>query len=290
MAVNFVKPGSFQKPPQTATPGQPPAQQQKSGPSWLKTGADSAAIAQKEQARKEVEQAKREAEWGKLRRFFMERNSEAEVTFVDGDLSHDGYLIPPRWYEHLVRTGPKDMSTFVCPELTNPDSGDTCPLCESGDKASLVAAFTIIDHRSWTDKNGKVWTDQRKLLIVKSKTFETLNKIAQKVGGLAGMRFMVQRSNSETSPNVGDNWAPLGKSDPAELYKQYMATTVDPKTKEAKVESAFRVADYEHEIVFLPGDELRKLGLGAPSGVSKPAAGPSQTPWSGGSTDYSNQL
>src|SRR5947209_7977676 len=115
---------------------------------FIKTGAESAALAQ--QAAVEAERKKEQQ--GKLYRFWLKDNEEARITFIDGELNADGYLTPPRWYEHNLFLNGSWNNYFVCPEKTLPESKDSCPICESGDRPSLVAAFTIIDHRTYVGK------------------------------------------------------------------------------------------------------------------------------------------
>jgi hypothetical protein len=217
----------------------------------------------------------------------LNEGEEGFITFVDGDLSSQGYLIPPRWYEHNLFLNGSWQNYFVCPEKTNPGE-EKCPICESGDRPSLMSGFTIIDHRTFkSEKTGKEYKDTRKILIAKSPTFEMLNKIAMKRGGLAGATFEVTRVSSKDAA-VGSMFDFKEKRDKAELQKLYVREYVDPKTNAKTTVSNFVPVDFEQEIVYKTGNELRALGLG------KPATTPSYSMVGktddAKPTDYSSQL
>lgn len=236
---------------------------------WLKTGADSAKIAQQEEANA---QAYKEGK-GKLFRFYLKDKEEAKITFIDGDLSPEGLLLPPRYYEHSLAINGKWGNFFVCPEKTQPDAGYKCPICESGERPSLVALFTIIDHRVQKSKDGqKVYKDQKRLLVAKTVTMEMLTKIAIKRGGLAGCTFDVTRMG-DTSASVGSMFDFGEKNDVTFLRSQFTKETEDPVTKAKKQETYFEAANYEDEVVFRTPDELLKMGMGSKS-FSGPALSP----------------
>lgn len=227
-----------------------------SGVGWMKTGANSTKLAQQQAAEAEVQKAER----GKMFRFFIKEGEEAKITFLDGELSPQGFLTPPRYYEHMVYFN-NSWRNFVCPEKTSPELGMKCPLCESGDRASLVALFTVIDHRSYTSTQGKQYKDTVRLLVAKPQTFEMLNKLAVKRDGLTGCTFDVNRVGDKAAA-VGNMYDFSEKRPLAELQKLYTVEKIDEKKN--KVVSPVAAADYEQEISFHTEDELRKLGLGGP--------------------------
>jgi hypothetical protein len=239
------------------------------GLSFLKTGAESAALAKQEAA----EAQKRKEETGKLWRFFLGDNEDAKITFVDGELGEEGYLNPPRFYEHTVFYNGK-YENFICPEKTNPGAKDACPNCEAGDRASLVAVFTIIDHRTFQSKDKtKTYSNTRKLFVAKPQTFELLNKLAMKRGGLVGCTFDVSRAGDK-APAVGSMFDFVEKHDIVSLQTMFMVEKTDPKTNKVTTVTNFLAADYENELIYRTGDELRKLGLGKPSnGFIPPSQG-----------------
>jgi hypothetical protein len=126
---------------------------------------------------------------GKLFRFWMKEKEEARITFVDGELSKEGaltgYLDPPRYYEHNLFLNGQWNNFYYCPEKTNPDANDKCPICESGDKPALVAcspSSSIPADPQHKDKT-KVWKDQE--FSWQAQTFKLLTKHALKLAGLA---------------------------------------------------------------------------------------------------------
>jgi hypothetical protein len=253
---------------------------------WLKKGADSAAIAKKEEA----EAQKRKDETGKMWRFYLKEKEEASITFVDGGLSPEGFLLPPRFYEHNMYLNGSWNNLFVCPEKTNPESGEKCPLCESGDRPSMVALFTVIDHRTFQSKSDstKSFTNSPKLLAAKSITFELLNKIALKRGGLAGATFDVSRIGDKAA-SVGSMFDFTEKRD-AEVLKKLFTKTVKDEKGQEKTVSVYEAANYENEIEYRTGDQLRELGFGN-QGVSQSTMKKSlPNPQAASAVDYESQL
>lgn len=255
---------------------------------FLKTGAESAKMAQK--AALEAEQ--RRSEQGKMFRFWLKEKEEARITFVDGDLGPDGFLVPPRYWEHNLFHDGTWNNFYVCPERTNPESNDKCPICEAGEnRASLVALFTIIDHRSIQSKDKtKTYKDTKKLLVAKSQTFELLNNRAIKRGGLTCCTFDAQRIGDK-SASVGSQFDFVEKHDLKELQKLYMIEKIDPKTNLKIKMTNFTPAEYEKEITFRTGEQLRMLLKGK---ISDGGGGDDNPPFekagSTGAVDYSKEL
>lgn len=242
--------------------------------SWLKKGSDSAAL----QKQDEQDAKQREAQHGKLFRFFLKHKEEAKLTFVDGELSPEGFLIPPRFYEHMIEQHGK-WNNYICPEKTNPESGEICPICKGGDRPSLISLFTVIDHRGFTRKDGSVVPFSVKLLAVKTGVMELLAKQAIKRGGLAGCTFEVSRMGPQAAA-VGDVWDFVEKGDLTDLVNQFMVKRKDEKGVES-MQTLFSPADYEKELVYYTAQELMQMGLGgAPHsyvspGGNKPTPGAS---------------
>jgi hypothetical protein len=227
--------------------------------SWLKKGSDSQTLEHQEK----IHQEQRRASAGKMFRFFLKAKEEATLTFVDGELSPEGFLIPPRFYEHMIQVGDK-WETFVCPERTNPEAGDKCPICARGDNPSLISLFTVVDHRSFKRKDNSVVPFSKKLLAVKPQVMEILAKQALKRGGLSGCTYEVSRVGPQASA-VGDMWEFVSKDDQEKLVAKFTMEQTDESGKKANV-SLFAPADYEKEIVYFTGSELLQKGLGKAGG------------------------
>jgi hypothetical protein len=256
---------------------------------FLKTGAASVALAKQN----EILIQKRRDESGKMFRFWLKEKEDAKITFVDGAVSADGFLVPPRYYEHNLFENGEWGNYYVCPTLTNPEQGQVCPLCESGDKPSLVALFTIIDHRQYTSKKDptKVYQNTRKLLAVKSQTMEILAKVAAKRGGLACATFDVSRVGAQNEASVGSVFDFCEKRERALLEAMFTESKVDPKTNVTTVSTIFKPADYEHEITYRTGDELRAIGKGKPiTGGTLAPGGNLPAPGTGGTPDFAAQM
>lgn len=258
--------------------------------SWLKQGEESAKILEQEKAA----QAKRQAEQGKTFRFWMKPGDEASIWFVDGVMSPKGYLTPPRYYEHTVMFN-NSWDNIVCPQQTMPNSKESCPICEGKDKAALVSLFTVIDTRPYTTKNGVVIAYTRKLFVAKPTTFDLLNKLAVKRGGLIGCRFDVSRSGPK-SPNVGDVFDFQEKNPDQDALRAMFTSTFKVKDKQSgqdvqKTVCSWEPLEYDKEIIFRTGDELRKMGFGAPqSSMGGGFSGGDTTSDAGATEDYEKHL
>lgn len=253
---------------------------------WLKTGAESTALAKQNQVAQEMKKAQQ----GKLYRFWLKIGEECRITFVDGELNSDGYLEPPRFYEHQVQLNGSWQNWFVCPHMTAPHLGEQCPICAGKDIPYLASVFTIIDHRQFQSSKdpSKVYKDTPKLLVAKDQSMELLQKVATKRGGLAGCTFDVSRLGDK-SANIGSMFEFVEKSPVEELQKKYIREVVNPTTNAKTMKTFFVPANYEEEIPFFTGEELTKMGLGAPtvSGYTPPGQGGQVK---SGGTDYSSQL
>jgi hypothetical protein len=96
--------------------------------------------------------------------------------------------------------------------------GKRCPICEyanrSGDyERERVRVFTIIDTSEFTDKNGKLRKNTKKLLAVKKGTDEILKLRWQdqreEGKNFFGLMMRVRRSKADKAPAVGDDWTAL---------------------------------------------------------------------------------
>lgn len=251
------------------------------GVSWMKKGAESAKIA----VQNAVEQEAYKESLGKMYRFFMAKNEECRITFVDGDLE-DGALLPPRYYEHMVQVH-GNWQNHVCPEKTSPEEGHKCPLCAAGDRPALVALFTVIDHREVPSKDGtKIYKDRPRLFVAKPQTMEMLVKIAVKRGGLAGITFDVSRTG-EQSAAVGSMFDFVEKT-PVDILQTIFTEIKEINGQQQKV-SYFVPADYENEIIFRTPSDMLKLGLGAGPSVGGGQMSPGGAA-PAGKTNYASKL
>jgi hypothetical protein len=218
------------------------------GVSFFKKGKAAHEAIQKEEAAAEL----RKQEQGKLWRFWMPSGETRQITFLDGDLDDDGMLDILMYHEHGVRVN-GNWEQFVCTAET--DQTQPCPICEKGERPSLVGVMTVIDHSEHKIKKGanagKIITNQRKLFVAKMGTIRTLTTLAAKRGGLAGCLFDVSRGGDD-DPNVGNLFDFTHKFDSAEE----IANQFDLKVEECVP------ANYEEEIRYRSPEELIELGIG----------------------------
>lgn len=231
--------------------------------SWLKTGK--AAHEQVDKADQET--AKKQAA-ASIRRFWVPKDKETQITFLDGDLDEDGLLETVTFWEHNLRLNGRWGNHYACTQDQEP-----CPICLGGDTPSLVAAFSILDHTEWTDKNNKTHKHERRLFVCKRETFKRLQKIATKRGGLAGATFDVSRIG-EKSAAVGSDFDFVDKRTPKELQAAYGI--------EAQETVAYA---YQEVLVYRNAEELQGLGFGT-VGVGQPQAGGAAP----SASDYDNDL
>jgi hypothetical protein len=115
-----------------------------------------------------------------------------------------------------------------------------------------VGVFTVIDHRSFTGKDGKVYKDTPKLFVAKKETIKQLQMLGGKRGGLAGCTFDVARTGDK-SPSVGSMFDFIEKTPVEDLKKKYVR-----KNDKGVVETYFVPANYEHECQYRTAEELRE--------------------------------
>lgn len=229
--------------------------------SFVKTGKAAQSEIVKAEAKAE------EAKAGYVNRFWMPDDAEAVITFLDGDLEEGtGLLTLNQWYEHQVHMNGSWKNWFVCVAEFEP-----CPVCEGGDKSSLVHGFTVIDHSEFVDTKGNHRKDERRLYIAKQTTVKQLQMMATKREGLTGCTFEVSRVGDKAA-NVGNMFDFVGKQSLAVLKKKYADAKEGPFV-------------YTEVAPYREAATLRKLGFG--STVVGSEAGVEE---SDGGVDYAKAL
>lgn len=186
---------------------------------------------------------RREESENRIKRFWLKRGTERRITFLDGDLDDDGELELTTYYEHNLYMNGRWNNFFVC----TGNEEEPCPICEEGNLPAYCAAFTIIDHTKYTDRNGKSHKDDVCLLIAKRQTQQLLEMQAAKRGGLAGVTFDVARTNEEQAAAVGTMFDYVGKNPIKAICNKF------------KIDGPF---DYEEVLGYQSPTELRKQGFG----------------------------
>lgn len=183
--------------------------------SWYKKGEDGYQEVVSRQQLEEEERSRR------VIRFWLREGERAKVTFLDDE----GFF----YQEHHLKLRGRWGNFFTCPA-----DFSECPICESGERASSVAAFTIIDHTPYVIRNGpnkgKTVQHTKKLLVVKRaalhKLMDRKRKLA-KDGGLKLGVFELARFSAQEC-NTGEQFDYLGKRIPLDKLKTLAPKGVDP--------------------------------------------------------------
>lgn len=253
MALNLKSKAAAAKATQQSTDEAP-----KSGLSFLKRGKEA-----REAFAKEEHKAEMRAKTNVFR-FFVPKDKETRITFLDGDITSD-MLDIPFYYEHNVNMNGNWGNFFICLQDTN----EPCPICEGGLNPSYVGLLTVIDHSQYkSEKDGKIYKDQIRLFAAKRETVKTLQNLAKKRGGLRGCRFDVSRT--------GDKSAAVGNV--FDFQEKLTMEQIQAKYGEKAVPINY---DEVLEAMFMSAKDLRKLGFGS----STPPIGSEKD-----DADYSNQL
>ncbi len=219
---------------------------QSSGLSFIKRGKEAQEAFAKEEHKSEM------AAKGQVFRFWVPKDKDTTITFLDGDLV-DGVLDIPFIYEHNINMNGKWGNFFICTHDEEP-----CPICEGGNSPSYVGLMTVIDHSEYVSKkDNQVKRDVVKLFVAKRDTIKQLQKLAAKRGGLRGCRFDVSRTGDK-SPSVGNTFDFIEKLTPQQLTAKY-----GEKAKPIDYDAVLSA-------MYLPAKELRKLGFGS---LSTPIGG-----------------
>lgn len=214
--------------------------------SFMKKGKAAQTMHKKADAEAE---AKKAASENKVNRFWMPQDTEGQITFLDGDVDAEGVLNANSYWEHQLKLNGHFRNWFPCTQLE-----EVCPICEGGEQAALVTVFTVIDHKPYTDKNGKEHKNQKRLFACKREVYRRLQKLAAKHKGLKGITFDVSRGGDK-SPNCGDTFDFAEKRSVVDLAKALGMKSAD-----------LAPLDYDELIVYRDAKALRKMGFGAEGG------------------------
>ena len=156
---------------------------------WYQTGEAGAKRAKKID---KEQKARREQTRGP-RRFWLESDTAAKVTFLD----------TPKFFfhEHNLKLEGRFFNYFTCLQ-----DFDTCPICESGDRPSYVVAGTILSHKEWEDNDGNKHKIQKQLFVAKGRARQKLlRQIEKRDDDLAFCVYEHARGSSPTEANTGED-------------------------------------------------------------------------------------
>lgn len=256
MALNFVKKSSPQS--HAASDNDAPDSAPKANPSVSAAPKTTVSFMKKGEAAKqkytqaEAASEERRNDGNRMRRYYISEGKESNITFLNGKIDEDGLLDWPLFDEHKIRVN-GEWNNYVC--TADKDPSQPCPICEKGDKPSLVGVGTVIDHTPYTVQKGpnagKVYANQRRLFVAKMHTMKQLQALAKKRGGLAGCNFDVTR--------VGDKSAGVGSDFD---FQHKFKTLSEIADKYGLKPEDVLPADAEHEIRYRTPEELIALGVG----------------------------
>lgn len=225
----------------------PGGSSQKSGgdPSWLMSGKQAKSVEKEHDAAAEERKANR----GKLWRYYLKPEAAGKIFFLNGDIvtegDEKGSFDINFVEEHKVTShGSKVPSFYVCVSRT-----EECPLCLSGNYASFVGLFGVIDTTVFVDRDGKEHKNRKRIFAAKGQTIKKLaKKAAQNGGSIVGVLMDVSRSDNR-SATVGDDFDTIGAWPLEALGKN-----IDPE----KWQEVIAVPDFAEELTYLSAAEMRE--------------------------------
>lgn len=156
---------------------------------WFQTGE---AGSKRAKQIDEEQKARREAGSGP-RRFWLEPDTAAKITFLD----------TPKFFfhEHNLKLEGRFFNYFTCIK-----DMDTCPICESGDRSSYVMVGTILSHKTWKDGEGNVHKIQKQLFVAKGKARQKMTRqIEKREEDLTFTVYEMARGSTPTEANTGED-------------------------------------------------------------------------------------
>lgn len=208
--------------------------------SWFKVGEEGYKEKQKLDALAEAKKEKFAP------RFWLRPQETAKIVFLDSD----GFYIK----EHNLNIGGRWGNYVTCTSDFKP-----CPVCQSGDRPTYTAYYTIIDTRTIVTKDGKKSKNRKVLLPLKGSAINIVEDIKKKHGKLRGLVFEVKRYTAQ-DPNCGTVFDRLGRANLAKLkdadpfdYEKILA----PPTEEELEAMGFTTTVVGSEEAF--DDELEDL-------------------------------
>jgi len=142
-------------------------------------------------ASQEDEAAKQRREQKGPRRLWLASDSSTKLTFLD---TPEFFL-----YEHQLKIGGNWRNWYTCLKAV-----DTCPICESGEHPSYVVVATVINHRKWHDKDGKVHQNEKQLAVFKGRARQRIVKqIERREGDLKFCVYEFSRGTQSTEASTG---------------------------------------------------------------------------------------
>jgi len=169
--------------------------------------------------------------------FWLKTGETKEVIMLDDDFIS--------YYEHYMVEGNdwKNAVREMC-------IGDTsCPLCTHGVRRSLVSLLSLVDTSEWTDKQGNIHKNEKKIMKINNAQAINLKILKANLGGLKGKRLQITRP-TDKDPNTGSAFIPMAKDGKVVSY-DLVAQAAQGKDVSP--------LDYKKHFVQKTSEELKKL-------------------------------
>jgi hypothetical protein len=205
---------------------------------WLNRGFDGD---HHEKARKEAASSR------KTKRFWLQKDSEATIVFLDEEpvclwehiLSHQQVVNgKSRWFTNEV----------VCRKGYPNDP--VCPMCMSDVRRVYKGFLTVLDVDGWTDDNGVEHKNIRRLFPMNQDQMDMFREYKKRRDGLIGWKVAVFRSKGDKTPVIGTGFDFIERVDPF-LEENYFYRS--------KLKDGLHPPEiYDYESIFTPpsGDEM----------------------------------
>jgi hypothetical protein len=207
-----------------------------------------------EKGRQMAEEHQRQRQSENVPRFFIGTYpGSATLTIIDKEPSGFYYL------EHGIKQG-KSFSTYTCRKSKKHE----CPLCDSGNRNYAVAAYTVINHTGYTNKEGKKIQNIKQLLLCKNKVNTKLLRKKQEdaEGSLKNAVFVFHRDQQKES-SVGEDITFKKHLTEKELRAVLQKSGMDAK----QIEEALTPFNYPEIFAPRSEEELRRIaGIAPPAG------------------------
>lgn len=226
---------------------------------WYATGKEG-------EQRAKAKQEELDREYNAPRRVWIKPGNEILVTFLDDA----GFYFT----EHNLYKNGRFGWCYTC--LADYDN---CPMCDAGFKPAPVCAFTVIDHSKFKSKKGKVYQNQKRLLVVKSRALEKLKDRRKEAGGLKYKVVRLKRFSDKESV-TGEDFM-VKRAEPWPIKKLLSFVPADIKNKD-EIKKWLKPYDYMEIFKPFSAEKLRRL---LPGGGGPPPIGSSEDVGNFGTVD-----
>lgn len=156
----------------------------------------------------------------------------------------------------------KWYNMLASPHRTDPlgDPMNEALLDDNGNPKEPSWAWVLtaidIDGRPPTKPNGKVYKNQRTLVLVSEKQASTFSSMERIGKGFRGRIFKVTRSDAQMSFRIGDSWEPLDQLSEDEMRVQFAGAAQEAGVP---IDDFLKPVDYKTVLAPLPREKLLEI-------------------------------